>query len=106
MSELSFRPNGLLNYRSLTWQGRAVSAATHLRWLLLWRSVFSTNRGPPAGGQAPGLGSPSILSATPLFSGKWIGNTADANVRFPPIPDTSERPLSTQKRTFVATEAY
>ena len=28
MNEPWFRPNGVLNYRSLTWQGRAVRTAT------------------------------------------------------------------------------
>jgi hypothetical protein len=34
MSEPWFKPNGLLNYRSLTWQGRAFRAATYLTMAL------------------------------------------------------------------------
>ena len=33
MSEPGFERNGILNYRSLTWQGRAVRAATYFATL-------------------------------------------------------------------------
>jgi len=43
MSEPWFRPNGLLKYRSLTWQGRAVSTATYLAMILsgAWGFFFT-----------------------------------------------------------------
>ena len=34
MSEPWFKPNGILNYRSLRWQGRAVGSATYLAMAL------------------------------------------------------------------------
>ena len=34
MSEPWFQPAGILNYRSLTWQGRAVRASTYLAMAL------------------------------------------------------------------------
>jgi hypothetical protein len=34
MGEPWFQPNGILNYRSLTWQGRTVRAATYLAMAL------------------------------------------------------------------------
>jgi hypothetical protein len=34
MTEPWFQPNGILNYRSLTWQGRVVRAATYLAMAL------------------------------------------------------------------------
>lgn len=42
MSEPWFQPNGILNYRSLTWQGRAVRAATYSATALALTVSFFT----------------------------------------------------------------
>ena len=40
MSEPWFQPNGILNYRSLTWQGRAVRASTYMAMALAFVVAF------------------------------------------------------------------
>jgi len=73
MAEPWFRPNGILNYRSLTWQGRAVRAVTYLTMALAFGAGFFAEPESPSWWLTGALGFVAFVigHATVLWKMDW-----------------------------------